>query len=557
MSPEARASALRWAGFALLAVLVLAAWANGLQGEFTYDDKVEVVGNRTIRTLEDWHLVLAYNASRPVVILSWALDWRLWGLSPAGYHAVNLLVHLLNAGLVLLLGEEVLRRLGWRAPLLPALAAAALWAVHPMTTEAVTYITGRSEALCATFYLGAVLEWLRWRREGGGFHLFLAFLAFLLAAATKEVAATIPPMILLMELGLPSERPLGRRGLLALAPFWLSLLAGAWLRKALYGVFITDQWLRPLQVQLATELEVIVRYLQLWLLPVGQSVFHDHPPAPGLLHWQPLLCLGLLCVAAAVAIQQRRRRPWLLVCAGWFLLVLLPSSSFVPLKETMAEHRTYLAGWGLCLAAVLVVAPLAARRWGLALGLVAALVLALATATHLRNRAWASEVALWAQAVDRNPASAEAWYGYADALRFAKEFDRAVIAYREAVELDNLFLDAWNNLGIALAEQGKAAEAREVWLETLQRHPSYCRAHNNLGWLYFRQRRWESALAEFRTTLSYCAGNTQAHFAMGNIYFGPRRDARRAVYHYQQVIDLDPAFPERELIKERLLQLTF
>ncbi len=556
MSSNDRRTA-RWLGVALLALLVGLAWANGLTGAFTYDDKVEVVGNRTIRTLEQWHAVVGYNASRPLVVLSWALDWRLWGLDPLGYHVVNVLIHLGNACLVFLLGEEIGRRLSLPRPMLPALVAAALWAVHPMTTEAVSYVTGRSESLCATFYLGALIFWLRWRRGTDAFQLILALLAFVLAAATKEVAATIPATLLLLELALPATRPMGWRGWMALSPFWLALGAGALARKLSYGVFTTDLWLRPLGVQLATEAEVVLRYLQLWLLPLGQSVFHDHPPSAGPMAPRALLATALLLSLVIAALWQRRRRPWLLLGVGWFLLILAPSSSFVPLKETMAEHRAYLSGWGLCFVLVLALRPLLAGHRRLATALVVSTLLLLGTGTHLRNRVWADETSLWTDAVEKNPSSAEAWYGLGDALRFNGSFDGAIEAYHRAVELDDLFLDAWNNLGIAMAEQGRVAEARDIWLETLARHPSYCRAHNNLGWLYYRQRAWEDAIGEFRTTLVYCPENTQAHFALGNIYYGPRREPLRALHHYHAVLEIDPTFPERELIVERQNQLNF
>ncbi len=552
-----RLTMARWLGVGLLAALVILAWLNGLDGAFTYDDKVEVVGNRTIRTLEQWHAVVGYNASRPVVILSWALDWRLHGLEPFGYHVVNVLIHIVNAALVFLLGEALGRRVGLERPLGPALAAATLWAVHPMTTEAVTYITGRSESLCSTFYLGALIFWLRWRRGGDTFQLLYAVLAFLLAAGTKEVAATLPVALLLIELVCPGGRPMGKRGWLGLTPFWLVLAGGAAARKLLYGVFTTDLWLRPLDIQLATALEVLPRYLQLWLLPVGQSVFHDHPPVDH--PWQPsvLLSAGVVAAGLGLALWQRRQRPWLALGLLWFLLLLAPSSSIVPLKETMAEHRTYLAGWGLCFALTLSLVPMLARWRRPTLALWGVAVLLLATATHLRNRAWESEVTLWTDAVAKNPASAEAWYGLGDALRFVGTYDGAVEAYARAVEIDDLFLDAWNNMGIALAEQGRGEEAARTWLDTLSRHPTYCKAHNNLGWLHYRQRKWEDAIAEFRTTLVYCPDNTQAHFALGNIYYGPRRDPQRALHHYHAVLEVDPAFPERTLIEERERQLTF
>ncbi len=553
---EERWTNLRWACFGLLAAAAALAWANGLNGAFTYDDKVEVIGNPTIRTLESWATVVRYNASRPAVILTWALDWRLWGLEPLGYHVVNLLVHILNAGLVFALGEEIGRRLNLRRPMLVALAAAAIWTVHPMCTEAVTYVTGRSESLCSAFYLGSMVTWLRWRRAGGGFELALSLAAFLLAAATKEVAATLPAALLLLELCLPASRPMGWRGWLALLPFWLVFALGAVARKLLYGVFTTDLWLRPVGTQLATEAQVIVRYLQLWLLPVGQSVFHDHPAAePASLG--TILAVLLLLALLAGALLQLRTRPWLSFCAAFFLLMLLPSSSFVPLKETMAEHRAYLAGWAICFAAVMALRPLLAPRPRLAGALLGVLVLSLGTATYLRNRHWNTEIALWEDATRKNPQAAEAWYGLGDSLRFEQQFQRSIDAYRRAIELDDGFLDAWNNLGIALAEQGHGEEARQIWLQALRRHPSYCKAHNNLGWLHFLERDYQQAIAEFRTTLVYCPQDIQAHHALGNIYHGPQRDVARAIQHYQAVLDIDPNFSQAEVIKQRLLKLTF
>jgi tetratricopeptide (TPR) repeat protein len=574
-----RADRERWILLGLMAVLVAAAWANGLAGEFTYDDKVEVVGNRTLRFLHNLGEIVGYNVSRPVVILSWALDWRLWGQNPVGYHVVNVLIHALNAILAFLLVEEILRRADAGDPRQRtrlAFAAAAAWALHPMTTEAVTYVTGRSESLCATFILGALIYWTRWRRAGEAFDLALSGACLLLGLATKEVAAVLPLLLLLLELGLPqpaeasSPGPSRRAVALALGAAWAVILGALLARRLIYGVFLTDAWIRPIGVQLLTEAEVVTRYLRLWLLPVGQSVFHDHPVSDGLFSLRTALSLLLLlslAVAALLASLRLRRLegeavriaaplPFLF---GFFLVSLLPSSSFVPLKETMAEHRAYLAGLAVCVSVVLLVqmARLRFRLPGLGMPLLLLLLATLGGLTHLRNRCWRTEVALWGDAVSKNPSSAEANYGHGDALRFAGQFDAAEKAYRRCVELDPDYLDAMNNLGIALAERGHHTEARETWRQALRRQPSYCKAHNNLGWLAYRMGRWDEALVEFRTTLSWCPDDVQANYGLGNVYFGPRRDVALATRHYEALLALDPEFVEAETVRKRLLSLTW
>ena len=552
-----RESATRWLAALLLAVLVLVAWSNGMSGEFTYDDKVEVIGNRAIRTLDQWRAVLAYNASRPVVVLSWALDWRLWGNDPLGYHAVNVVIHILNAALVMLLGEELIRRMNLNHGLMVGFLAASIWALHPMTTEAVTYVTGRSESLCAFFYLATLVQWLRWTREGGGLHYAICLASFLLAAATKEVAATIPLVLILVEWLLPGRHTSPRRIRWGLAPFIAGLVAGAVARKLLYGVFTTDIWLRPLGVQVLTQVEVVVRYLALWLLPRGQSVFHDHPPVTD--PWTPgfLLSLALLVGVTGLLLRRRKTRPGLAFAWCWFLVLLIPSSSVIPLKETMAEHRAYLAGWGIVFAVVLTLTTLLRRHHRLAGLLLLSLLPVLGLATHRRNRVWKTEQALWRDATTKNPSSAEAWYGYGDVLRFRQQYDESIAAYQAALGLDETFTDAWNNLGIALAEQGRADEARHTWLTVLKIHPSYCKAHNNLAWLAYRRRRWDEAIAEFHSTLTYCPRDIQAHYGLGNIYYSARRDASLAAQHYQRVLDIDPQFAFADRVSDRLLHLTW
>ncbi len=547
----------QWAGFALLAVLVAMAWANGLTGEFTYDDKLEVVGNRVIRFLENWKEILAYNASRPVVIFSWALDWQLWGMNPVGYHLTNVAIHAINAGLLMGMGHELGRRIKAPNALLLGWIMAALWALHPMTTEAVTYITGRSESLATLFYVGSVLEWLRWRREGGPFHLLLSFLSFTLGMATKEISATIPMAIILLEWIIPAPDHSAKRANLAILPFLALLLAGLVFRKLQYGVIFTDQWIRPPLVQLATEMQVICRYLGLWLVPMGQTILHDHPAARGMGDPYSLAAGLLLLTMLASIVWLRRREPGVAAGLAWFLLVLLPSSSFVPLKETMAEHRAYLAGFGLCMATVFALRSLVSGKPYMTMAVLTLSMLGLGTATHERNQAWSTETTLWKEATRRSPDSSQAWYGYGDVLRFAKRFQESMDAYRRALELDPDYLDAYNNLGIALAELGRSEEAKQVWRSSLKRHPTYCKAHNNLAWLYYRQKKWDEAITEFESALLWCPGNVQANYGLGNIYYGPRRDVERAVSHYQAVIQADPHFLAADLIRERLLELTW
>lgn len=544
--------------------LVAIAWWGSLDAPFVYDDKIEVIGNRTIRMLERWREIGAYNRSRPLLIFSYAWNFDRFRFEPFGYHLTNLAVHALAIGAALAMTEGVARVFRRDHALWRGAAVVAVWAVHPMVTESVTYTTGRSETLCAAFCFAAVAAWARallaeragrrgwpWRIAG--------LLAFVGGALSKEVAAVVPAILVALEWGAagadghPARARLRRWRWLWMAPFVLGLGAAVSLRLQQAGALLPVEVARPVGVQLTTSAEVWRHLLRLWLMPLGQTLFHGQPDvAPASLRGVGAIAGWVAIVAGAIAAGRR----W--PVAGFGLLAagltLVPSTSLPMLKEHMAEHRSYQAGLFL-IGAIGLAVPLERRR--LAAGLTAGLLLAGVLATRARNAVWQSEVALWEEATERAPGAAEAWYGLGDARRFADEFSGAVVAYERALELEPGDLDAWNNLGIAHAEVGDVHRAREAWRGALEVRPSYCKAHNNLGSLAYRFKEWDEARTELQSTLAYCPDSVVAHYLLGNIYYGPRRDPDKALFHYEAVVALDPYFDHVDVVKTRVLELTW
>ncbi len=555
---------LRRVVWALVLLLVAAAWWGSLDAPFVYDDKIEVVGNRTIRWLENWRAIGAYNVSRPLLVFSYAWNFDRFGFDPWGYHATNLAVHAAAVGTALAMVEGVGRLFGVTWTLARAAAVVALWAVHPMVTESVTYTTGRSETLCAAFAFAAVAAWARAleaEREGEtAWHLrVLGIVSVVGSVASKEVGVVVPAILAALEWGaLGAAGVTARARLLRARWAWLGafvvlVAAAATVKLSVVGQLIPREVDRGLAVQATTSAEVWRHTLRLWVLPVGQTLFHDQPDvAPlggrGLLAWAGWL--GMLGVGASLG----WRRPVVGFALAAAALTLVPSTSLVMLKEHMAEHRSYQAGLFL-LAAVGLGLPERWLRGGATVAVIALPVLIFAS--RARNAVWGSEVALWEEATRRSPASAEAWYGLGDAHRFAKDFDQAVIAYERAAALDPDDLDTWNNLGIAWAEVGEVERARRAWRSSLEVRPSYCKAHNNLGSLAYRFKDWDDARTELQSTLAYCPDDPIAHYLLGNIYYGPRRDPERALVHYERVVRVAPEFDHIQLVKERILELTW
>lgn len=512
----------RWG---LLLIGVVLPYLITLNAPFVYDDKLEVVGNRTIRVLEQWDAVATYNFSRPLLIASYALNWWIGGLDPLIYHLSSLMIHLINTLLVGALSRRLLDPNR-------ALLATGLWAAHPMLIEGVSYITGRSDALCALFWLVALCKWDDYcTAPQKGFPRLGAILAVAAAFLCKEVALSLPLALLALEHY--------RRGKITLAPhLWIWALGSVaiTLRLLAYGLprpEVDRAWYEQILIQA----EVWWRYVQLWLLPVGQSILHDHPAEIRLLSGLALLAWGGMAGFAW------RQGPWGRWCLALWALPLLPAS-LLPLKETMAEHRSYLAGLGLVffLSAAL---PTAWLRRSYAL------IPLLLVATALRNTVWTTEVRLWSDAAHKNPQSSDAAYGEGDAFRMEQEWPAAEAAYLRVLALKPDHLNAKINLGIVLAEQGKTAEAQARWMEVLRQAPRSCAAHNNLGALARSQKNSEEAILQYQSSFSWCENDPIANLALGDLYY-ERGTFDKARFHYERYLRLEPQGSGAKHARQRL-----
>jgi len=538
--------------------LVSLAYMNGLNAPFVYDDKIEVVGNATIRDLSHLRAVLEYNVSRVWLILSYAWNFRSFGLDPFGYHVTSVIIH----GLAVGAGMALLVRLGRLGehprPMVAAMAAAGLWALHPMGAEGVTYITGRSESLCALAVLSTLAVWARAllvERDQNKPAIAIraqAFVLCLVALGTKEVALMTPFALLAMErIFVQQDKRRIRWGWYL--PFLGAIALGVAARIMYAEHFIPREVERPVPTQLTTQAEVWLRYLQLWVLPVDQTIYHHVPDVSpfsgrGLTAW---LGWGAMVGGGWWWSRGRPLVRYALLCAALFLV---PSSSVVALKESMAEHRAYVTGLYLFAAAAW---SIPSRRSTIALGAAALLAPVYIGATMARNVVWSSEVALWEEATEINGHVAEAWYGLGDAHRFAGSYDAAEMAYEEALKRDPTHLDSWNNLGITRVNTGDAFGARAAWQSALAVNRTYCKAHANLGFLAHGRGQVEEAVVEFTTTLSYCPDNLVAHYGLGTIYADNQRNPKRAVAHFEALLAIDPGFSRADEVKQRLLELTW
>lgn len=479
-----------WLAAAVICAATLLAYSNSFDAAFQLDDEPNIVSNPRLR---DLGALWPPSGSRWVGLLTFAINYRVGGLDVFGYHLVNFLVHLTNALLLHRLTALTLRTPALRSagagPLLRRhlpLAAALLFAVHPLATQAVTYIVQRFTSLATLFFLLALALHAQARlapeggeegRAGAGWLHVLSFLSAIAAMRTKEIAVTLPMVAAAYEiLFFRTRRPALLLPLVAAAAL---VPLGRLADVGVTGGLLSETPKISRWDYLLTQSRVVVLYLRLLVLPVGQNVDHDVPlstsPAEPAVLGALAILLGIAGIATFALLRSRRanRAAGSLFFFGvtWFFATLSVESSIIPIRDVAFEHRVYLPSAGatvalatvlLCAAGRVLAGAPVARQAAFALVLTA---LPLAAATHARNRVWKDEVTLWTDAMAKSPGkerprimlgAARLQLGLEHARR--GELDRAEREYREAIRVAPELAQAHANLGVVLVRQGRAEE---------------------------------------------------------------------------------------------------
>jgi protein O-mannosyl-transferase len=440
----ARGRAAYWA--LLGATLLAYAWA--LATPFQFDDRGVILRETSVHSLGA--ALASLNGLRPLLKLSYALCWAVGGGSPFWFHAFNLLVHLLNVVLVLRLYSAAVTpaaRWPFRAGLEPgALLSGLFFALHPLQTEAVTYVSGRSASLATTFLLLALLLYAHGVRTGRKrYWLGLTSLAFVAAVATKETSASLPLGLFAWDLCV--ERAGLKLAFKRLAP-WLAIATVTSLALVMHPRYFALLYDVLGQRSLADAL----RFQLGGLSYLAERLLLLAPPCidPGLWLTKPGVGLaGLAAGTTALALGVAVWRKQYVVVFGliWFLLQVFVPFVLLPRVDVINERHAYVGNAGLCLAFGALGATATARlgSWSRG-GLAVALVLLLGVSCVRRNFQYASEVKLWQSTVKAAPKNPRAQNNLGVAYELAGRTVEAQLAYTRALALEPRYVAARDNL---------------------------------------------------------------------------------------------------------------
>ena len=453
----------------LFSILLLTGllYITAFAGDFHFDDRPAILANPHLDRGSTFlghldHMV------RPVLNATFLIDRRLFDTSPAGYHLLNLLLHLGSGALVY---RILMRAVTDKTRMVPVWTAF-LFLIHPIQTEAVTYISGRASGLMAFWYLLALFLYIKASEDTSGQivrprYLAGALLAFILSVASKEPAVTFPLALLLWDTTVRRLRGAALRAavLSGHAPFWFAVLAAAllaWQHPRYTNLAQFSLQIRPLWDNALSGLHAAGYALLLFIRPGQQNFDHDLPLFHSLSQWPLPLELGLWGATVLTAFLTRRRLPLLSFGVAWCILQLLPTW-LIPRNDLLSERNLYLASFGILLAAVELGSVLThrvaagverPRAVGIGAGSVGlAIAIILCAATVQRNALYRDPVLLWSDTVAKSPHKARPHNNLGYALARRGEWDPAIEEFRTAVRFDPDYALARQNLRDAYLRQ--------------------------------------------------------------------------------------------------------
>ena len=543
----------RWLS-AILVAAVLAVYANALSGPFVLDDQASVVENLQIRDFSLGQVLRppidSPVAARPLVNLSFAINYAIGGLDPRGYHVVNLALHIACA----LLAFAVARR---ALDVRLAFAAALLWAVHPLNSEVVNYVSQRTESMMAALYLLTLYAAIRARdAKRPAKWTAVAIAACAVGALCKESMATAPIAVALYDrifLFDSWRAALARRTSLyaGLAATWVivavTIASGG--RAAVAGFSSgVSPW-----TYLLNQTAMITEYLRLSAWPDRLVAFYGWPLPLTLADVAPYaVFIAFLGAATIVALV---RAPRLGFLGAWVFITLAPASSIVPVAtEVGAERRMYLPLVAVMVLLVLAASTILRRRAAAQAILLVVAASALGATTLERNREYQSGVTLARTIVERRPTGA-AHHMLAEQLLAGKQAEAAIPHFREAVARGNS--RAAYTLGIVLFNEGQYPEAIDRleafiatsglpsplvprWLEPAP--PEIVISRVAIGRSRLAQQQWRAASEQARMALAIAPASAEAHLLMGDAAFGEQQWDLAAT-HYREYLGRRPDDP--------------
>jgi len=544
---------------ALIGIIFLI-YSISLDNPFYWDDEGLIVNNYSLRTPLNFKNYFVSNPipQRPLVTLSFAIDYSIFGLNPFGYHLTQIIIHIFNTLLVFYIAHLIFKD-KWVSVL-----SGAVFAFHPIHTEAVSLFLGRSDLLCSLFFLISFLFYIKFSYSTGDIKklfYYFSLIAFSLSLLSKEMAIILPFVIVVYDKLIIKSIPEGISHryahyipyfLLSICYFifWYLILHGSVERMGNAPVF--KFWGGSIYSTLLTQMVIFKKYIKLLFIPVGMSGWYETPVYKSILNSEVFFSIIFLASLLFICFYKLSRQ--FLFTVLWFFITILPISNLIPIPGSMiAERWLYIpsVGYGFFLASTMsnLIDGKGLRLHNFnkkfILFITAILFMLYCTLSFVRNLDFNDELTFFKNLYNKNSSSQLIRNNLGLAYLRKNNPDEAIkILEPLAKEMKSPFLQLiFNNLGGAYEKKRDIRMAEKLYKAAIKIKPDYADAHLNLGSLYLNLGRTKEAEEEFKEVIRIDTFNPNAHYNLGLLYFmeGKYNDA---IKEYNESIKMRPDLPD-------------
>ena len=540
------------------------AYSNSFDCSFHFDDAHVFDSSVTTdsATIVDW---IRLAPTRPLGILTFAVNYNLHKFDVWGYHLVNIIIHLINAFLVwwltwitfstpVMKDESISKH-----KTIIAFLTGLFFVTHPLATQSVTYIVQRFASLATLFYLLSLILFIRGRLWQGdkkiALFLFGSSIIFgICGMLTKEIVFTLPFAVILYDYCFIKNSPwklkINDKSII-FSSVMLAIFIFLLLKRYSLNIFNAvdpDQgysYSISMKEYFLTQFSVILTYIRLFILPVNQNFDYDYQLSSSFFQLKTFLSFSLLLgiLAAGVLLFKRYR----LISFGifWIFLTMSLESSIIPISQNVIfEHRTYLPSFGFFMVLVGAFFYFFKEKY-LKIAMIIILIIASINTilTYQRNKVWHNDYTLWADCVKKSPDKTRVNNNFAVALFDEGKIGEAIDYYNKAIRLKPDFAETFYNRGLAFKNLSQYQRAIEDYNEAIRLKPVYAEAYNNRGNVYLALGQYQRAFEDFNKAIRLKPDYGDAYNNRGLAYT-KLGQYQRAIEDYDKTIRLNPDYAD-------------
>lgn len=522
-------------------ILPILLYLTFLDGEWlmSWDDSVYVVGNELVKTVSFENINKIFTSFyfanyNPLHLLSYMVDYQLWGLNPIGYRVTNLLLHIINGLLIFKIAVAILSQMSEieeRYIGLLAWWASSIFLCHPTAVESVVWVSERKNLLAMTFILIAFFSYIKYRVTGARISYLLTIAAFVLSLLSKASAVVFPLLTFLYDycLHIKGTRYLNKKVWMETLPLLLLSIAAAVAAiqaQASFGAIKVYAG-KSIWFQILTSVRTLTYYLYYAFFPINLSAFYSIPLIKSASDPRILRSFLVIIMVLSMTLYSSRKAPLILFCIGWFFIPILPVSGVVPLSNSMADRYLYISMMGVSIFIPFMiftifkvaVPGLKSSRYFISIILIplSFIIVAFSQLTTVRATIWQSELTLWDDALYKGPTAQgisnllgvwhlnrgknrEALFLFTKGLEVVKNID----------ESDELAKELLCNKGKALYNLGDYGRALVEFEKIVRLDPGFSEAYLGQALVYSAYGDKEKALTYIEKYVTLLAASKRA-----------------------------------------------